>query len=131
MKKLSHHHCSFCNAAESNTRRVFLGPGRNTAICGECVAFSQQVLRDRESTDQADGECSFCGKAPPQVKKLACGPGVNICSECIAFAQRQLDDNGPAKKYAAGAPGHGLLARLRSLLSGRAERTGCNPVEMN
>ena len=124
MKNLRHQHCSFCNEAESNNRKVLPGPGQNVGICGECVTFSQQILRDSLPTEQRDGECSFCGKAPPLVEKLAFGPGVNICSKCIAFAQQQLDGSGSAKRHAPGTPGRGLIARLRSLLSGgRAERT--------
>ena len=123
MKKLRQHHCSFCNEAESNTRRVFPGPGQNVGICGECVTFSQEVLRDILPAEQRDGECSFCGKAPPLVEKLVFGPGVNICNKCIAFAQQQLNGNGPVKRRAID-PRRGLIARLRSLWNGgRTERT--------
>lgn len=125
MKESRHHHCSFCNEAESDTRKVLPGPGRNVGICGDCVTFSrQQVLHGSIPTKQRDRECSFCGKLPPQVEKLAFGSGVNICSKCIDFAQQQLAGSGPAAGSAAGAPGRGLIACLRLLLrGGRAERT--------
>lgn len=35
-------------------------------------------------------ECSFCGKAQQQVRKLIAGPGVYICNECIDKAGRVL-----------------------------------------
>lgn len=123
MKDSRRHHCSFCNEAESSTRRVLVGPGQNVGICSECVTFSQQVLCNSVAAERRDEECSFCGKTLPLIEKLAFGPGVNICSKCIAFARQQLDGSGSAPAHEPGALGRGLITRLRSLLrSGRTER---------
>ena len=42
-------------------------------------------------------ECSFCGKAQHQVKRLIAGPGkVYICDECVRLCERIVDEESPA-----------------------------------
>jgi len=53
---------------------------------------------------RAQYECSFCGKAQAQVKRLIAGPGkVYICDECVTLCQRIIDEQAPA----AAAPAKG------------------------
>ena len=37
-------------------------------------------------------QCSFCGNAASKVKRLICGPGVNICDECVDLCRRILEE---------------------------------------
>ncbi len=41
------------------------------------------MAKKKDSENQADLHCSFCGKGQEEVKKLIAGPGVYICDECI------------------------------------------------
>ena len=41
-----------------------------------------------------DVNCSFCGKAQEEVKKLVVGPNVYICNECIAVCHNILEAEG-------------------------------------
>ena len=42
-------------------------------------------------------ECSFCGKAQHQVKRLIAGPGkVYICDECVRLCERIIEEESPA-----------------------------------
>ena len=53
-------------------------------------------------TTRSQYECSFCGKAQSQVKRLIAGPGkVYICDECVRLCQRIIDEESPAAEPAA------------------------------
>jgi ATP-dependent protease Clp ATPase subunit len=92
-----------------------------TAICEECVTFSETFLHEKAPKGQMEGVCSFCGKSSTQVERLVYGPGTNICNSCIAFARQQLDDAGGAiDTEAPESTRLTWIARLRSFLkSGR------------
>jgi len=48
------------------------------------------------STDRSLARCSFCGKRPPEVKRMVAGPGAAyICDVCLALCQGILDDPAP------------------------------------
>ncbi len=54
---------------------------------------------------RAQYECSFCGKAQAQVKRLIAGPGkVYICDECVTLCQRIIDEQAPAATPIKGSP---------------------------
>jgi ATP-dependent Clp protease ATP-binding subunit ClpX len=54
---------------------------------------------------RAQYECSFCGKAQAQVKRLIAGPGkVYICDECVILCQRIIDEQAPAAAPVKGSP---------------------------
>lgn len=43
-----------------------------------------------------DVRCSFCGKAPEQVRRLICGPnGVAICDECVSLCNEIIAEETP------------------------------------
>jgi ATP-dependent protease Clp ATPase subunit len=100
-----------------------------TAICEECVAFSETLLHERAPKVQIEGVCSFCGKSSTQVERLVYGPGKNICNSCITFARQQLDDDGTVNTVAPGTTRLRWITRLRSLLgNGRARRASTTGV---
>ena len=45
---------------------------------------------DEINTDKLN--CSFCGKAQNEVKKLIAGPSVYICNECVDLCNEIIDD---------------------------------------
>lgn len=48
------------------------------------------------STDRSLARCSFCGKRPPEVKRMVAGPGAAyICDECLELCLEILDDPAP------------------------------------
>lgn len=42
--------------------------------------------------DNTDLNCSFCGKAGNEVKKLVAGPGVYICNECVDLCSEIVEE---------------------------------------
>ncbi|SDZ05204.1 ATP-dependent Clp protease ATP-binding subunit ClpX [Evansella caseinilytica] len=38
-------------------------------------------------------QCSFCGAAENQVKKLIAGPGVYICDECVRELMKMVEND--------------------------------------
>jgi ATP-dependent Clp protease ATP-binding subunit ClpX len=48
------------------------------------------VFKFGDEKDQLN--CSFCGKAQEQVKKLIAGPGVYICDECIELCSEIIEE---------------------------------------
>ena len=55
----------------------------------------------------SDVNCSFCGKAQEEVRKLVVGPNVYICNECITVCHDILAEEG----------GHAGRAALGDLLT--------------
>ncbi|HEU0001316.1 MAG TPA: ClpX C4-type zinc finger protein [Ktedonobacteraceae bacterium] len=48
------------------------------------------------STDRSLARCSFCGKRPPEVKRMVAGPGAAyICDECLELCLDILHDPAP------------------------------------
>ena len=48
------------------------------------------------STDRSLARCSFCGKRPPEVKRMVAGPGAAyICDECLELCLEILHDPAP------------------------------------
>ena len=43
--------------------------------------------------DEKQLQCSFCGKAQGEVKRLIAGPGVYICNECVELCTEILSDD--------------------------------------
>jgi ATP-dependent protease Clp ATPase subunit len=117
MKSQKRNACSFCGKLESETRRVLYGPGKDTAICEECITFSETLIREQAPMERTDGTCSFCGKPSTHVERMVFGPGTNICNSCIAFARKQFDGVGPTNLPAQASTWTRWIARLRSLLS--------------
>jgi ATP-dependent protease Clp ATPase subunit len=132
MKSQEQHACSFCGKLESETLRVFTGPGKQTSICEECLTFSQNILSDPAPSEQMEGSCSFCGKTSSQVERLVYGPGTNICNHCIDFARQQFEDDNTTTRTALGSsPWRGLGSKLRKLLSrGRADYSMTEKVKI-
>jgi ATP-dependent protease Clp ATPase subunit len=116
MKSQEHNVCSFCGQHESETLRIFLVPGKLTAICEECVTFSKKILSEQSHARRMEGSCSFCGKTSSQVERLVYGPGTNICKNCIDFAQQQLGGNAPTVMNPLSCPWRGMVVRLKKLL---------------
>jgi ATP-dependent protease Clp ATPase subunit len=114
--------CSFCGKPESKDRRLLFGPGLETAICEECVTFSETILQEQIPAEPADGTCSFCGKSSSQVERLVFGPQSTICNNCIDFARQQLDSDSPPNAPALARPWHRWADRLRSLLNHRCSQ---------
>jgi hypothetical protein len=61
------------------------------------------------------GQCSFCGKAQDQVRKLVAGPGVYICDGCIQLCNEVISTE-PPRRPQDGSPGQwvattGLVCR--------------------
>ena len=49
-------------------------------------------------------QCSFCGKAQAQVKRLIAGPDrVFICDECVTLCEQIITEEGPAKSKESSA----------------------------
>jgi ATP-dependent Clp protease ATP-binding subunit ClpX len=46
----------------------------------------------RETENNNDLKCSFCGKSQRHVRKLIAGPGVYICDECIELCNDIVED---------------------------------------
>jgi ATP-dependent Clp protease ATP-binding subunit ClpX len=47
----------------------------------------------RRKTKSPKGpECSFCGKAKEEVKRLIAGPEVYICNECIELSSDLINE---------------------------------------
>ena len=45
------------------------------------------------SVDRTLARCSFCGRRPPEVRRMVAGPGAAyICNDCLALCQEILDD---------------------------------------
>jgi ATP-dependent protease Clp ATPase subunit len=123
MKSQKRNACSFCGKLESDTRRLLSGPGKDTAICEECITFSETLIREQAPMERTYVTCSFCGKPSTHVERLVFGPGKNICNSCIAFARKQLDGGSPPHLPAQASTWTRWIARLRSLLnSGHADR---------
>ena len=49
--------------------------------------------------DRTQVNCSFCGKAQEQVKRLVAGPGVYICDECITLCNEIIGEE--TEEYSA------------------------------
>ncbi len=48
------------------------------------------------STDRSLARCSFCGKRPPEVKRMVAGPGAAyICDVCLELCLEILHDGAP------------------------------------
>jgi ATP-dependent Clp protease ATP-binding subunit ClpX len=41
--------------------------------------------------------CSFCGKAPKQVKTLIAGSGVYVCDECVEIMSGMVREDSPGQ----------------------------------
>jgi ATP-dependent Clp protease ATP-binding subunit ClpX len=46
----------------------------------------------RDSGNEKNIKCSFCGKKQGQVQRIIAGPGVYICNECVSLCDDILDD---------------------------------------
>jgi ribosomal protein L44E len=82
---------------------------------------------DRGRRPKPQLECTFCGKAQKQVRKLIAGPGVFICDGCVALAQNVLRD-GQAVRTELGSigavPRQGIRARCSFCGKDRAQVPG-------
>src|SRR5690242_20437359 len=48
------------------------------------------------SFDRSLARCSFCGRRPPEVRRMVAGPGAAyICDECLQLCQEILSDPAP------------------------------------
>lgn len=47
----------------------------------------------RIDDDNQQPNCSFCGKAQDEVRRLIAGPGVYICNECIDLCQEIIEED--------------------------------------
>ncbi len=52
----------------------------------------------KNSNDDENYYCSFCGKEQEKVNRLVAGPGVFICDECIQFCNAILSDDDSENK---------------------------------
>ena len=60
-------------------------------------------------TNRAEYQCSFCGKAQAQVKRLIAGPDkVFICDECVSLCEQIIAEESPQLKEASSAVRKGL-----------------------
>ena len=60
-------------------------------------------------SNRADYQCSFCGKAQAQVKRLIAGPDkVFICDECVSLCEQIIAEESPEVKEASSAVRKGL-----------------------
>ena len=60
-------------------------------------------------TNRAEYQCSFCGKAQAQVKRLIAGPDkVFICDECVSLCEQIIAEESPQVKEASSAVRKGL-----------------------
>ena len=60
-------------------------------------------------TNRAEYQCSFCGKAQAQVKRLIAGPDkVFICDECVSLCEQIIAEESPQAKEASSAVRKGL-----------------------
>ena len=60
-------------------------------------------------TTRAEYQCSFCGKAQAQVKRLIAGPEkVFICDECVSLCEQIITEETPQAKEAPSAVTKGL-----------------------
>jgi ATP-dependent protease Clp ATPase subunit len=80
--------CTFCGLPKGEVSKLVAGPG--VFICGDCVAFAEQVVHDAQaiSPDRAERgrntmACSFCAKPAAEVDRLVVGPDVRICDQCV------------------------------------------------
>lgn len=46
----------------------------------------------KETVENQNVKCSFCGKAQEEVRKVIAGPGVYICNECIDLCSEIVED---------------------------------------
>ncbi len=61
------------------------------------------------TTIRAEYQCSFCGKAQAQVKRLIAGPEkVFICDECVSLCEQIIVEETPQAKEAPSAVSKGL-----------------------
>lgn len=64
------------------------------------------------TTVRAEYQCSFCGKAQAQVKRLIAGPEkVFICDECVSLCEQIIAEETPQAKEAPSAITKGLNPR--------------------
>ena len=83
----------------------------------------------------ADDQCSFCGKARREVRKLIAGPDVHICDECIdlcndvilgedapAWERATLEDYDDGGTRMTGWDHEAIAARLAAALRTAAAR---------
>ena len=69
---------------------------RRAAKTGESYTAALRHFREHveeeavTSPKTPSGNCSFCGKANSDVKKLIAGPGVYICDQCVALCAEIL-----------------------------------------
>jgi len=48
------------------------------------------------SSDRSLARCSFCGKRPPEVRRMIAGPGAAyICDACLQLCNEILNDPTP------------------------------------
>jgi ClpX C4-type zinc finger len=61
----------------------------------EYVEFAKRwIERIHEDGTEPPPRCSFCEKAPQEVRKLIAGPNSFICDECVEFCQEILAEEG-------------------------------------
>lgn len=122
MSKNDHQVCSFCHRSVASPKPLFRGLDRRLSMCGECLSFAEQLLREA-SHRSPSGACSFCRKAPSSPQYLVYGPGVSICRECISLARHDLDGGSAALSPARGSVWRAWLAHVRARIRGnRVER---------
>jgi hypothetical protein len=84
--------CAFCGSASHEVAKLIQAP--KAAICDACVAAFDAVLRSgarlplgASLRDDADRECSVCGKAPgfkpDEIPGVFVRNGAAICAECL------------------------------------------------
>lgn len=84
------HHCSFCDARESEVYRLIAA--QSECICNRCVSAGVAVLLERTAKianpqpvlDLSSLYCRFCGKETGEFTEILARRDVTICSECLA-----------------------------------------------
>ena len=78
------------------------------------------------SSRRTDYQCSFCGKAQVQVRRLIAGPDrVFICDECVALCDQIIAEETPSQPKETGGPvakglnPHGIYQKLEEYVVGQ------------
>jgi hypothetical protein len=93
--------CSFCLQPSERVAKLIAGP--EVFICDACVLSAEQVLRTKkpkgtghqrmEPLGSVKTRCSFCGRKPSELRRMAGAAEGVVCSECLALCRRILDDS--------------------------------------
>jgi ClpX C4-type zinc finger len=59
------------------------------------LTFNNEVMKDM-NYDRSLARCSFCGRRPPEVRRMVAGPGAAyICDACLQLCEEILEDTTP------------------------------------